>query len=122
MLMKKARPEAEIVVFDRNPDGATYGWGVVFSDRTLAELREADYPTYREISDAFVIWDSIDVRYRGRVIRCGGQVFAGISRPRLLAILQDRCLELGVEIRHEDEIADLESFADADLILAADGV
>ncbi len=95
LLLKKANPKAEIRVIERNPAGATYGWGVVFSDRTLASFREADYPSYKAITDSFVIWDAIDTRYRDSIIRCGGHVIAGIARKQLLAILQDRCRELG---------------------------
>jgi anthraniloyl-CoA monooxygenase len=67
LLMKKANPAHEITVIERNPAGATYGWGVVFSDRTLASFREADYKSYKEITDQFVLWDAIDVRYRSQL-------------------------------------------------------
>lgn len=119
LLLKKAQPEHDIVVYERNPQGATYGWGVVFSDRTLTSFREADLDTYERIIESFIIWDSIDISYRDEVLRCGGQVFSGISRRVLLAILHARCEELGVTIEHEREVtAELEG----DLIVAADGV
>ena len=121
MLLKKAEPEHDVVVYERNPEGATYGWGVVFSDRTLTSFREADLETYTRITDSFIIWDSIDVCYREEVLRCGGQVFSGISRKVLLSILLARCLELGVEIEHEHEVSDPREPA-GDLIVAADGV
>ena len=101
LLLKKARPDTEINLFERNAAGATYGWGVVFSDRSLTSFREADYKTYTQITDDFIIWDAIDVRYRDQVIRCGGQVFSGIERKTLLAILAGRCTELGVELEYE---------------------
>jgi anthraniloyl-CoA monooxygenase len=69
-LIKKTHPSWEISVVERNPHDATYGWGVVFSDRTLNSFREADYPSYREITSRFVLWDTIEVRYRGQSIRC----------------------------------------------------
>ena len=115
-------PEHEVTLFERNPAGATYGWGVVFSDRTLTSFREADFRTYSEIVDRFIIWDAIDVRYRDAVVRCGGQVFSGIARRTLLELLTRRCEELDVTLEFEREIdgpAELESF---DLIVAADGV
>ncbi|MGH2736686.1 MAG: NAD(P)-binding protein, partial [Actinomycetota bacterium] len=93
LLLKKALPHAAIEVFEKNPRGATYGWGVVFSDRTLTSFREADSKTYAQITDRFVIWDAIDVRLKGRIVRAGGQVFSGIARKSLLSILVDRCLE-----------------------------
>jgi anthraniloyl-CoA monooxygenase len=122
LLLKKANPTRSITIIERNPPDATYGWGVVFSDRTLSSFREADYKTYVDITDRFVIWDAIDVRYRGELIRCGGNVFSGISRKLLLNILQRRCQELGVRLRFESEIADLSGFADCDLIVGADGI
>ena len=122
LLLKKADHRHDISVVERNPEGATYGWGVVFSDRTLGEFREADTATYARITEGFVPWDAIDVRFKGEVIRSGGHVFAGIARKRLLAILVERCRELGVEVRFETEIADPSELFDADLAVGADGV
>jgi anthraniloyl-CoA monooxygenase len=123
LLLKKVRPDAEITVIERNPPGATYGWGVVFSDRTLAEFREADAPTSDAITDRFVLWDAIDIYYRRRLVRSGGHVFAGIARVALLDILQRRCAELGVDLRFEEEFpADASSLGAYDLVVAADGV
>ena len=121
LLLKKAQPEHDVTVYERNPEGATYGWGVVFSDRTLTSFREADYKTYTQITDNFIIWDSIDISYKEEVLRCGGQVFSGISRRVLLGLLHARCEELGVTIEHNQEIADPASL-EGDLIVAADGV
>ena len=122
LLLRKARPSDSVTLFERNPAGATYGWGVVFSDRTLTSFREADYRTYVDITDRFVMWDAIDVRYGGEVVRCGGQGFSGIARRSLLALLQERCSELGVEMRFETEVGDASSLSDFDLVIAADGV
>ena len=120
LLLKKAKPDADVVVFERNPAGATYGWGVVFSDRSLTSFREADYKTYTQITDDFIIWDAIDVRYRDQVVRCGGQVFSGIERKTLLAILSSRCEELGVNLEFEHEVSEIP--VGYDLVVAADGV
>jgi anthraniloyl-CoA monooxygenase len=122
LLLKKADPDLDITVLERNPAGATYGWGVVFSDRTLSEFREADLPTYEAITDRFVIWDAIDIRYRGELIRSAGHVFAGMSRRELLRILQERCRELGVQVRFEVEVQDLARASECDLVIASDGV
>ena len=120
LLLKKARPDADVTVMERNPEGATYGWGVVFSDRSLTSFREADYKTYTQITDDFIIWDAIDVRYRDQIVRCGGQVFSGIQRKTLLAILADRCRELGVVLEFEREVNGVPP--GYDLVVAADGV
>jgi anthraniloyl-CoA monooxygenase len=122
LLLKKNHPDWEIAVAERNPAGATYGWGVVFSDQTLAAFREADYKSYAEITESFVLWDAIDVYAGGQLIRCGGHVFAGLARRRLLSILQQRCAELGVALRFQLEVDDLEQLREANLLIAADGV
>jgi anthraniloyl-CoA monooxygenase len=122
LLLQKADPTRDITVIERNPPDATYGWGVVFSDRTLASYREADYKSYQAITDHFVLWDTIDVRYHGEVVRCGGHVFAGIPRKLLLEILQRRCAELGVTLRFQTEVDGLTQLAEYDLLIAADGV
>lgn len=121
ILLKNADPAHDITVVERNPPDATYGWGVVFSDQTLGSLREADPETHRQITDRFARWDAIEVRYRGEVIRVGGNTFAGLSRKALLGILQRRCAALGVRMIFNREVSDLSLFADSDLIVAADG-
>jgi anthraniloyl-CoA monooxygenase len=122
LLLKKVHPTHDITVVERNPQGATYGFGVVLSDRTLTSFREADYKTYADISEHQVLWNSIDVRYRDQTIRTGGHTFAGIARKTLLELLQRRCQELGVRVLFTQEIRDLSECADADLIIGADGV
>lgn len=122
LLLKKASQSRQVLVFERNPPDATYGWGVVFSDRTLAEFREADPPTYQAITGRFVLWDAIDVFVHGERLRCGGHVFAGIARTALLQILQRRCAELGVEMRFRAEVRQPEDLPPHDLLVGADGV
>jgi anthraniloyl-CoA monooxygenase len=122
LLLKKAHPAWQISVAERNAAGATYGWGVVFSDQTLTSFREADYKTYAEIGESLVQWDAIDVYVKDRLVRCGGHVFAGVARRRLLQILQRRCAELGVDLRFQVEVDDPAELAGADLLIAADGV
>jgi anthraniloyl-CoA monooxygenase len=122
LLLKKIRPDLDITILERNPHDATYGWGVVFSDQTLNAFREADYPSFKAITGQFVIWDAIDVKYQSQLIRCGGHVFGGMSRRKLLLILQERCKEVGVKLKFNVEITDPAEFTGYDLIIAADGV
>lgn len=122
LLLKKANPSHDITILERNPANVTYGWGVVFSDRTLASFQRADYKTYEQITGRFVIWDAIDVYYRGETIRCGGHVIASISRKELLSILQRRCEELGIALQFSCEINDLADLPAYDLLIAADGL
>jgi anthraniloyl-CoA monooxygenase len=122
LLIKKANPSHDIIIIERNPADVTYGWGVVFSDRTLASFQRADYKTYEQIRDHFVIWDAIDVYYRDEKLHCGGHVIASISRKRLLNILQNRCYELGITLRFNCEINDPAELNGYDLLIAADGL
>ena len=121
LLMKKAWPDAEVRVVERNRPHDTFGWGVVFSDQTLGNLARADPPTYEAILSSFKHWDTIDVHFKGRTITSGGHGFAGIARRRLLSILQDRCAEVGVELVFKTEVQDDAPYAGADLLVASDG-
>ena len=98
ILAKRRFPAWSIRVLERNRPLDTFGWGVVFSDATLETLRAADEPTHRAITQAFAHWDDIEIHFKGDTIRSGGHGFSGIARKRLLAILQERATELGVEL------------------------
>jgi anthraniloyl-CoA monooxygenase len=115
----------EVSLRERNPPGVTYGWGVVFSDESLADLRDADYETYLEIDAALVRWSSIDVHYAGERIRSTGHGFAAIARTTLLRLLTDRAAAVGTDLAFCSEVPDddpLAPFAGCDLVVAADGV
>jgi anthraniloyl-CoA monooxygenase len=122
ILMKRADPSHRILVLERNRPDDTFGFGVVFSDATIAQVEEADQETYRAVTDRFVHWDDIDIHFRGRVLRSTGHGFSGMSRHTLLRVLQEEAAALGVEIRYEAEVTSLDAFGDADLVLGADGV
>ncbi len=125
LLMKKQNPAHEITVLERNRPDDTFGWGVVFSDQTLSNLEQADYPSYHRIRQAFYHWDDIEIHFKGQVIRTTGHGFIGIGRKRLLQILQERCVELGVNLVFQTEVTDDEVVAwayQADLVIAADGI
>jgi len=120
--MKLREPEHDITVIERNPQGVTFGWGVVFSEQTLGNLHDNDPESAREIRDNFAHWDDIAVHVRGEeIMRSGGHGFVGIARKRLLEILVQRAIELGVDVQFEREVEDPSEFADADLIIATDG-
>ena len=119
--LKLHDPSLDVVVHERNRPDDTFGWGVVFSDQTLANLKANDPETAAVIEAAFVHWDDIDVHIHGQTIRSGGHGFAGIGRQRLLTILQDRARSLGVELRFQSEVADIRAL-DADVVVAADGL
>ena len=122
LLMKARHPQHEIVVVERNLPYDTFGWGVVFSDATMDNMRAWDRVTADEIQQAFNHWDDIELRFKGRTIRSGGHGFVGIGRKKLLNILQARCEQLGVKLVFEhDADSDLD-YPDADLIIASDGI
>ena len=119
--LKLRDPSLDVVVHERNRPDDTFGWGVVFSDQTLANLKASDPETAATIEAAFVHWDDIDVHIHDQTVRSGGHGFAGIGRQRLLTILQDRARSLGVDLRFQSEVADVRAL-DADVIIAADGL
>ncbi len=123
ILMKHARAVHDITIYERNGPDDTFGWGVVFSGKTLTNLRAADEASHAEITRGFEAWDNVDVVHRGAKISIHGNSFSGIARLQLLKILQQRCEALGIEIRFRKEVTDFESLsADCDLLVAADGV
>ncbi len=121
LLMKRRDPSHRITVLERNRPDDTFGWGVVFSDETLANIAAADPESYGEITQSFVHWDAIDIHYRGEVVTSRGHGFSGLARRRLLAILQRRAAALGVELRFGAEVSGEGALPRADLVLAADG-
>jgi len=122
ILAKKAFPKAEITVFERNKPDDTFGFGVVFSDATMENFAQADRETHKAITGSFAHWDDIDIVFKGRTLNSTGHGFSGMSRQVMLTILQDRCAELGVDVRFQTEVKDLDQFGDYDLVLAADGI
>lgn len=123
ILMKKADASHQIKIRERNGPNDTFGWGVVFSGKTLANLRAADEESHADITKEFEAWDNVDVVHRDAKISIHGNSFSGIARLQLLKILQRRAEQLGVEIEFRNEVHDIESLRkDCDLLLAADGV
>jgi anthraniloyl-CoA monooxygenase len=122
LLMKKLNPGHDITVVERNKPYDTFGWGVVFSDQTLANMRHWDGETAATIEQAFNHWDDIELHFKGEVVRSGGHGFVGIGRKKLLNILQERSEALGVKLVFECDVDSDTDFPEADLIIASDGV
>ena len=123
ILWKKADPNALVRIYERNGPDDTFGWGVVFSGKTLANLRAADEESHAEITKQFEAWDNVDVVHRDEKISIHGNSFSGIARLQLLKILQRRAEELGVEIVFRAEAHDFHALREeCDLFVAADGV
>ena len=121
--LKLRRAEVEIDLFERNAEGVTFGWGVVFSDQTVERLIANDPVSGQTIAAAFAHWDDIEVSVRGQRTRSSGHGFIGIGRRALLGILADRAAALGVRIHYEQDCdPDLTAWNGYDLVIAADGV
>ena len=122
LLAKKTNPDWQINIYEQNPANVTWGFGVVFSDETMENFKDADFESYKAITDSFVHWDDIDVFHKGHMVKSSGHGFAGMQRLKLLQILEKRAVELGVEIEHDVVIDSIEPYQDADLIVAGNGI
>lgn len=122
--MKLRSPGVQVDVFERNRSGDTFGWGVVFSDQTMENLRRNDPVSAQTMEAELTHWDDIDVHVGGHPkVTSTGHGFIGIGRKRLLNILQGRAAELGIAQHFEYEVdPDLSAFKDYDLIIASDGL
>ena len=121
-LIKRRDPGAEVRVFEQNSADATFGFGVVFSDRALEFLNEDDPETYAAIVPYLESWTDITVVHGGERVRIDGVGFAAIGRLKLLQLLQARARSVGVEPSYQRAVANLSELGDADLIVGADGV
>ncbi|HUG32754.1 MAG TPA: bifunctional salicylyl-CoA 5-hydroxylase/oxidoreductase [Acidimicrobiia bacterium] len=122
ILLRKARPDYDVTVFERNRPGDAYGFGVVFSEETLDHFEAADVESYEELTKAFREWGDIEVRhFSGERFVSGGHGFAAVSRKELLGLLSRRADELGADLQFSSDILDLGKLGEADLIVGADG-
>ena len=121
-LIKRRRPETSITIVEQNPPDATFGFGVVFSDRALEFLREDDEATYSAIAPHMESWNDITIVHRGERVTIDGIGFSAIGRLRLLQLLQARARSVGVEPLYNRPVKDLGELGNVDLIVGADGV
>lgn len=123
ILMKKYDSSHDITISERNGPDDTFGWGVVFSGKTLANLRNADPESHAEITSEFQAWDNVDVVKGATKVSIHGNSFSGIARLRLLKILQRRAIELGIRVVFNHEVQDFDALREStDLLIGADGV
>jgi len=121
ILMKKLDPASEITIIERDGPNDTFGWGIVFSDQTFSYLQDNDGESYRSITRACQTWDNVDVVHKNQKVTIRGNKFSGIARLAFLNILQKRCLDLGVRIRFQTNVADARELDGYDLLVGADG-
>lgn len=121
ILMKKLDRTHEITLFERDAPNDTFGWGIVFSDQTFDYLKENDIKSFNAITRACQRWDNVDVVHRDEKITIRGNKFSGISRLAFLNILHKRCAELGVDLKFNTGVTDLNELPPSDLLVGADG-
>ncbi len=121
-LWKKRHPDADIDLFEQNAAGATWGFGVVFSEQALEFLRTDDPDTVDAITPRMESWNNIALNLRGESVEIDGVGFSSIGRLDLLAILQQRVRAVGVTPRYDTLIQSVEQLTGYDLIVAADGL
>jgi 2-polyprenyl-6-methoxyphenol hydroxylase-like FAD-dependent oxidoreductase len=121
-LRKRRHPQDRIVVHEQNPPGATFGFGVVFSDTALEFLGAMDPATRALLTPAMETWTDITLVQGGRRIAIDGVGFSAIGRRALLDLMRARALAAGVELRESAPVSDLAALGPAHLVVGADGL
>lgn len=121
-LWKRRHPGAVVDLFEQNPEGATWGFGVVFSDQALEFLRADDPETVDAIASKMESWRNITIHLRGESVEIDGIGFSSIGRLELLTLLQARVRSVGVAAHYETTIDSIDRFDGYDLVIAADGL
>ncbi len=106
-LLRQACPDAEVVVYERNSQRSTFGFGVVFSAATMRGLAAAAPQVHSELTARAVSWDTVELRLRGEVHRCGGNRMSAIARRDLLDVLESWAVDVGVVVNHSSPIDDI---------------
>lgn len=120
-LMKQHDPSHDIAVVERGRRGATWGFGVVFSDRALEFLRADDEALYQYLTPHLQSWPNLTIAHNDTRIPVAGNGFAAIGRLELLTRLYAHVEKLGVPIEFEYEITSLAQLGDADVVVGANG-
>jgi len=121
ILMKMQDPAHQITVIERDGPNDTFGWGIVFSDQTFSYLKDNDEVSFQKITHACQTWDNVDVVHRGQKVSVHGNKFSGVGRLAFLNILHQRCLDLGIDLRFNANISDVDQAGHCDLVIGADG-
>jgi anthraniloyl-CoA monooxygenase len=121
LLMKRQDASHQVVVYEQNLAAATYGWGIVLSDRAVSFLQSVDAASYSDLSDSLEIWHDQILILRGERVAVHGSTFSGMQRLAMLQILQRHCAAAGVEMRFGSRISEIQPLVDCDLLVGADG-
>jgi benzoate-CoA ligase family protein len=122
LLLKRRRPQDEVLVLEQNPHGATFGFGVVFSDAALEFLRAGEPQLFGLIEARMERWPEQKIVHRDEAVLVDGNGFSAIGRLQLLTILEGLCGTTGVRIEHGRKIESLAELSGFDLVVGADGV
>ena len=122
LLLKRSGLDIELEVIEQNAPGSTFGFGVVFSENALEFLKEDDPEIFGAITPELEMWNDIAVVHRGTRMRIDGIGFSAIGRLHLLQLLQAQARSNGIQVTYDRQVRELAEFADADLIVGADGV
>ncbi len=120
-LMKRDDAGHDIRVYERDPEDATYGWGVVFSDIALAFVRDIAPELYDAMTAHQEVFDEMAVVHRGVHVTLAHNTFHRMARIDLLKALHAQCRKVGVEIVFDHRVDDPADLGPCDLIVAADG-
>src|SRR5919204_1516976 len=115
LLLKRQHPGYSVIVVEQNPPDATFGFGVVFSERALAFLRAADPSSYADIEARLQTWPDQAIVHRDQEVRIDGLSFSGIARLELLQILQRHCRSHDVQLRFGQRLTAVHQLDDFDL-------
>jgi len=119
LLMKRQDASHQVVVYEQNLAAATYGWGIVLSDRAMSFLQTVDAASYSDLSDSLEIWHDQILILRGERVAVHGSTFSGMQRLAMLQILQRHCAAAGVEMRFGSRISEIQPLVDCDLLVGA---
>jgi 2-polyprenyl-6-methoxyphenol hydroxylase-like FAD-dependent oxidoreductase len=120
-LFGKANPRAEVRVVEQNPPEATFGFGVVFSEKALEFLRGDDPQTYDAITPHMEAWTDLTVVHRGTPVVIDGIGFSAIGRLQFLRLMRQRAASARIVPEHSQTISLEKEFEGYDLVVAADG-
>ena len=121
VLLKKQNPAHDITVIERDGPNDTFGWGIVFSETTLDNFAQSDRATYDEFTRAAQKRDNVIIEHKREKICVRGNPISGVARITWLQILHQRCQELGVNLRFNENVTNIADYLNCDLLVGADG-
>jgi benzoate-CoA ligase family protein len=119
--LRRMMPDVRVRLTEQNPAGATFGFGVVFSDQALDFLKASDPDAYALITPQMERWRNMTLNLPAGPVVLDGVGFSAIGRLELIEILRGQAETLGIEMRFGTPITSLDEL-DGDLIIGADGL